>query len=370
VGRLIWNATAICTLRLDIVLWMTTRGAAANWQLYADSLLQSLPSTSSKRCQHVSFNEAFKKSRLATLPKITSKPPSYFRRHVQPHPEHQVLTSYWPAHRRGDWGLKRPLPRVNDPHIIIYDLDTQERHTPYTFATEKPRFVRRMRDFGLVLSLPFTKGTQTNYFADERLAKRPRSALAHTHPQWNRCEGGESGPWLVGLDEAKFRRYLRAVRTRRTAIHSLLTQHGLVDGKAERTEDLVQACLDLPFRAPYRTHPTAGLAYSAPGYMSSTSKGVKCDAVTMAGGLRVGRIGAGVQRKRYVAFVAGVTAKLYQTQSAQESYWSDRRIPVGLLPKEASIGHSGRLELVVARFWTPEVRKPDSEATARSSKDV
>src|SRR6202021_1775194 len=161
----------------------------------------------------------FRGSRLATIPKVTSQPPSYFTRHQQFYPQHQVISSFNSAHRRGDWGLKRPLPPVKDANIISSELDTQERQTPFTFATEKPRFIKRMTEFGLELKVPATDAQWAkapDYSLAERQSRRPRSPLEHLHPQWNRKTGAETGPWILGLSSTEFSRFLRNVSDKRS----------------------------------------------------------------------------------------------------------------------------------------------------------
>src|SRR5579859_2436543 len=249
--------------------------ARSMWQHYADTLLETLPKSSS-RCQHKSFADVFRSSRLATLPKITNDPPNYFTRHQHPYPRHQVITAFNSAHRRGDWGLKRPLPPVKDANIVIEELDTIERQTPYVFASEKPRFVRRMKEYGLVLTTPDedtenSKGHQYNL--NERVSRRKQSPLEDYHPQWNRKAGGESGPWVLGLKDKQYTQYLRDISERREELTG--TQQQDPETEAYRLRDKVRASLDVPVHQPaYKTHATAGLTYSAPGSMASTPDGV------------------------------------------------------------------------------------------------
>src|SRR5271154_6221920 len=95
------------------------------------SLLKLLPQTPSIRSTHKSFNDVFRSSRLATIQNISSQDPSFYTRHRQHHPKHQVISSFNAAHRWGDWGLKRPFPPVKAAHIIVPEFATQERQTPY-----------------------------------------------------------------------------------------------------------------------------------------------------------------------------------------------------------------------------------------------
>ena len=329
---------------------MPPRPAKADWHHFTEAVLSKSPVSSSLRSQHKSFNDIFRSSRLATIPKpLTSDPPTFYARHQQPHPQHQVLSSFNAAHQRGDWGLKRPLPPVKDAHIIVSEIDSQERQTPFTFATEKPRFIRRMREFGLVLKLPRSDAASaqgSQYWLAERRNRRPRSILEHFHPQWNRLSGIESGPWITGLSRNQFTKYLNDIASKRSEIAALRAKHGLTDDN-ERAKHLVQAYLDIPINQPqYVTHATAGLSYSAGGSMPSTPVGVKADPATMAGGLRAGRIINGKSSGTiFNALTHGVVANVENSFSSH----ADRAVPAGLIPSFASISRQGRLELSVTR---------------------
>jgi hypothetical protein len=323
---------------------VTSRGRG-DWHNYVDSVLHHLPTSASIRSQHKSFNDAFRSSRLATIPKLTSEPPNFYTRHQQYHPNHQVISSFNAAHRRGDWGLKRPLPPVRDSNIIVSELDSQERQTPFTFATEKPRFLRRMKELGLKLKVPSSDASMakvTEYCLAERQARRPHSPLEHLHPQWNRKTGAETGPWLLGMDKNAFARYLRGVRHRRPEINAARSRLGQYGNDEKRTKQLVAACLDIPLRSPpYRTHPTAGLTYSAEGLMTTPTADEQ---------LPRGRIIRNTSMRRFTgtpnALLCGIVAQLEESASRSPP---ERNVPKTLVPRSASISRSGRLEIIVSQ---------------------
>ena len=316
------------------------------------SLLQLLPQTPSIRSTHKSFNNVFRSSRLATIQNISSQDPSFYTRHRQHHPRHQVISSFNAAHRWGDWGLKRPFPLVKDAHIIVTEFDTQERQTPYTFATEKPRFVRRMREFGLILEVPIsdTRLSKTlEYRLPERQARRPRSPLQHLHPQWLRGSGNETGPRILTLSAYEFRKFLRTIEGKRAELDASRLRLGITDNQSEATKQLVQACLDLPLRKPiYQTHPTAGLSYSIKGSIPSTPAGTKSDTRTMIGGTRPGRLlklkAGPVMNTFHTALVYGIVAKVEKGQR----FSPDRSEPVALKVESANVNPFGRLELTMS----------------------
>ena len=317
-----------------------------------ESLLQLLPQSPSIRSRHKSFNDIFRSSRLASIQNISPEEPSFYNRHRQYHPKHQVISSFNAAHRWGDWGLKRPFPPVKDPHIVVTEFDTQERQTPYTFGSEKLRFVRRMQEFGLVLEVPIsdTRLSRTlEYRLPERQSRRPRSPLQHLHPQWVRGSGNETGPRILTLSAYEFRKFLRTIDGKRGELDTTRLRLGITDNQSEATKQLVQAVLDLPLHKPvYQTHPTAGLSYSTRGSLPSTPFGTKSDTRIMKGGTRPGRllkpkIGPGVSTF-HTALVYGIVAKV----EGGLKFVPDRSEAVALKVEVANVNPFGRLELIMS----------------------
>ena len=315
------------------------------------NLLELLPRSPSIHSKHKSFSDLFRCSRLASVQRLKPQIPSFFARHQQHYPTHQVISSFNAAHRRGEWGLKRPLPPVKDSHIIVSDIDSQERQTPFTFATEKSRFIRRMKELCLVLQVPPIDNTLANqmpYRLPERQSRRPRSPLDHLHPQWNRKSGNERGPQLLTLSQSVFSDFLQTAASKREDLDVIRLRLGITDNQKEATKELIQACLDLPMHKPvYQTHPTAGLTYSAKGWMPSTPNGTQSDLRTRAGGTRIGRLLRQQSRRDIFgansALVHGVVARV-------ESGWKsvpDRSRPVELQVESATVSPFGRLELTV-----------------------
>ena len=326
----------------------------ASWHRYADTVLELLPQTPSIHSKHTSFNDVFRLSRLGTMHNISNREPSYDARHAQYYPTHQVITSFNTAHRRGDWGLKRPFPPVKDPHIIVNEIESQERQTPYTFATEKPRFVRRMKEFGLVLSVPqidTNRAKTLEYRLPERQTHRVKSPLEHLHPQWNRLSGNETGPRISTLSEIEFGgKFLRSISGRRAELDAACLRLGITDRQSDAAKQLVKAILDLPLDKPaYQTHPTAGLTYSAKGSMPSSRTGTRSDAQTMAGGPREGRLIRPKSRPNslsifHIALVYGLVARVDKGRRVVP----DRSKPVALKVESACVNPFGRLEVVTS----------------------
>jgi hypothetical protein len=311
-----------------------------DWHRAADNVLGLLPDSPSVRSQHKSFADIFRGSRLAAVPKVTDEPAMYLQRHQQYFPKQQVLTSFQSAHRRGEWGLKRPLPPVKNANIIVTEIDTQERQTPYIFAAEKMRFVRKMREFGLELKVPTDDAyvaQAPDYWLSERQARRLRSPLAHLHPQWNRNTGGETGPWILGLKSRQFSQFLETVAAKRGELHAARMRLGISERQSDRAKQLVQACLDIPpFKPAYITHATAGLTYSAGGSMPSPL------AQTPP---RRGRVNRVAPLSPANILTHGIVARLENSGNMRTP---SREQPVAVHPVSATIGRSGRLEVSVS----------------------
>jgi hypothetical protein len=323
----------------------------ASWHQYANAVLELLPQTPSIRSKHKSFCDIFRSSRVASVQNISSQEPSFLTRHQQHYPQHQVISSFNAAHRRGDWGIKRPLPPVNDAHIVVNEFDSQERQTPFTFATEKPRFVRRMKEFGLILDLPITdkfRAISQQYRLSWRQLRRPRSPLEHLHPQWNRKVGNETGPRIVTLTSNEFKKFLRSASAKRTELGTARLEEGIIDEQSEVAKQLIQAYLDLPAQKPaYQTHPTAGLAYSAKGAMPTTPTGTHSDTSTVGGGRRQGRLLSNdiiAGSRSTPALVYGIVAKVDEAWKSA----ANRNEVVALTIKSASVNTFGRLELTMS----------------------
>lgn len=335
----------------------------ASWQQYANTVLELLPETPSIRSKHKSFNNVFISSRVASVQNISSQEPSFLTRHQRHYPQHQVISSFNAAHRRGDWGIKRPLPLVQDAHIIVSEFDSQERQTPFTFATEKPRFVRRMKEFGLILGLPSTdkfRASSQQYRLSWRQLHRPRSPLEHLHPQWNRKAGNETGPRIVTLAPNEFEKFLRSVSAKRAELDAARLREGINDEQSEGAKQLVQAYLDLPLQKPaYQTHPTAGLAYSAKGAMPTTPTGTHSDISIVVGGPRPGRLlspDVMAGSRSTPALVYGIVARIDEAWRSG----SNRNEVVALTVKSASVNPFGRLELTMSPLLATSITRRDN----------
>ena len=321
-----------------------------------NALLELLPRSPSINSKHSSFNDIFRSSRLGTLYNLSKKDQSYYGRHQQPHPEHQVISSYNAAHRRGEWGLKRPLPLVRDSHIVINQLDTEERQTPFYFAADKPKFVKRIQEMSIVLE-PWDKTpTREQERLREIVSRRPRSLLRDGHPQWNRSNVDESGLRLITLSANKLRAYFDTInnklnrkRFKEAQLESGKLEPGIWDESSDSFTQLVQSYLDISLDAPpFQTHPTAGLTYASKGFHPSPSARSN-DYQTWFGAPRLGRC-QGLKKpgnEGEAVLVHGIAARV--KRGSPLIY--DRKERVRVKVESAQINPFGQLEVTVSTPW-------------------
>jgi Mitochondrial ribosomal protein subunit len=327
------------------------------------SIFKSLPETPPCRNRHHSFTDVFRSSRLASVQHLDDYVPPFKARHAQLYPLRQVISSFNAAQRRGDWGLKRPLPQVNNANINVHNIDSQDREAPFTFATEKARFVERMTELGLVLEVPaldITAAKPGTYHLEQRQARRQVSPLEHLHPQWTRPSGTETGPRVLTLPSKKYKRYLRNVSHGRPEFEAMLAKYNIRDfqitsttakeaareKEMARAKQLVRAHLDLASSKPtYKTHPTAGLVYMTKGYMPSTTDGTKSNARTMVGkGRKIADWTALLDPPSALVLFHGTVASMNKKLDDVP----DRDEPVDMRVTSATVSREGRLEIAVA----------------------
>lgn len=154
--------------------------------------------------------------------------------------------------------------------------------------------------------------------------------------------GNESGPNILKLNERDFNKFLHNILRRRKEINEALKSI-----KGEKHEDTIKqvilAVLDIPTNRPvFRTHPTAGLVYSANGYMASTPNGPQANMENAHPGRMIPQYG-GREGSIRRALVYGIVGKMVEVPNQVPS----RRQPVALRLKSANVNPFGRLEIVL-----------------------
>ncbi|KAF8330071.1 uncharacterized protein EI90DRAFT_3289954 [Cantharellus anzutake] len=102
-------------------------------------------------------------ARLLRQSKFASYDPSIY----------QVYTSYGGHVHRGDFGLKRPLPRLarqRNPNILISNIDTPEYQTEWRDAEDEVRRVERTEELGGPMFTSPSRWTEKTYFYPDQWA--------------------------------------------------------------------------------------------------------------------------------------------------------------------------------------------------------
>ncbi|USW54844.1 hypothetical protein Slin15195_G081630 [Septoria linicola] len=159
-----------------------------------------------------------------------------------PYPTHQAIATPASSHFRGDWGLKRPIPRKTTarsttPVIRVRAQDNTQHITDFESAADHVLTESKWRQMGIPL---MNKEPRTTYSGDraspqsvyddnlditdpeaaqrdapQMTAARTRGAPAsveRTNQRWK-----FEGPWIPGMQEGEFDEYISGKLTKRKA---------------------------------------------------------------------------------------------------------------------------------------------------------
>ncbi|KAL1889303.1 hypothetical protein Sste5346_008958 [Sporothrix stenoceras] len=175
-------------------------------------------------------------------------------RATQPFPTLQAIGSPKSSRSRGDWGLKRPMPRQAsnakvDPVIRVYELDTVESVTDYARATDHHMALQRWQ----TLNTPITSQTdaeQKQHIAGKSVFEEAADII-HIDPTKRHTAEDKrwkfGGPWLAGVPEGSFQNYLKKnVRTRRPEFREFLRTQLAADKNAAAVADAIDRGSERP----------------------------------------------------------------------------------------------------------------------------
>jgi hypothetical protein len=264
-------------------------------------------------------------SRLFSLPSPLPKPASNFTATANfesdtatlPYPTQQTIETTASSLGRGDWGLKRPLPRqstyakTTTPMLRIHQIDSIDHITDFDSAADHTLTLRKWQEMNLPVSMapPRHRASRTEppvSAFESDIDNTVRSGRGTSQGRWK-----FKGPWLAGKTEGEFKDYTeKKVKRRKLAFRQFLRQRlverttarmratsiesgediqsGIVEisdnhfetyikelrQHEEKLNALVEEFLDLPSaahtsgkmtsynqRGPPTTHPSAGLSY-------------------------------------------------------------------------------------------------------------
>jgi hypothetical protein len=202
-------------------------------------------------------------SRMFAIPASIPAPPESAvgsrgsRTRTLAYPTHQIITTSNVARKRGDWGLKRPLParattKATFAMLRVNEIDSIEGITDYSSASDHGITLKKFEQLHLPVTVPETRSgftrdsvrTHKSVFEEDGDVTDldPKERIDKIDKRWK-----FNGPWLAGMGHGDFNQWIeRTVRPRRAEFREFL-KNKLV---AEINNDKQQKALDAGEPAP------------------------------------------------------------------------------------------------------------------------
>ncbi|KAK1999063.1 hypothetical protein LX36DRAFT_655872 [Colletotrichum falcatum] len=176
-----------------------------------------------------------------------------------PFPTHQSITTTEASRVLGDWGFKRSLPlrpttKSSTPVVRIKQIDCFENVTDYSSAADHTLSLQKFQELNVPVTLPGNNRSRLgglnvgakSVFEDDGDFTYIGPGRENEEKRWK-----FKGPWLAGLTEGEFNRFLRkSVRNKRDAFRDFLRKRIA----AELTAAKHQKALDAGERIPPQVH--------------------------------------------------------------------------------------------------------------------
>jgi hypothetical protein len=184
---------------------------------------------------------------MFSLPKAIPPPPGDFQAATsyrsdtatQAFPTLQTVTAPEDFRQRGDWGFKRNFPlrstaRTSTPYLRVKHVDTIEHVTDFASAADHTLSLEKWQEMNIAITLPhYIPDTPT--FTVSNMDTKPGSVFEDKHDftaldSDKKIQAGQmrwkyEGPWLAGLTEGEFQKYIRkVVRPRKTEFRQYLRE--------------------------------------------------------------------------------------------------------------------------------------------------
>ena len=194
-------------------------------------------------------------SRLFSLPPPIPKPVTDFTATANfdsdtatlPYPTQAAIETTESSLRRGDWGLKRPLPRqstyaqTTTPILRIHNIDSVDHITDFDSAADHALNLRKWQEMNLPVSMPLARTKASRM-------EPPVSAFESDVDNTERCGQGSGqgrwkykGPWLAGKTEGDFKEYVeKKVKRRKFEFRQFLRQRLVERMTAARREEVIE----------------------------------------------------------------------------------------------------------------------------------
>ncbi|GAB7354304.1 hypothetical protein MBLNU459_g4824t1 [Dothideomycetes sp. NU459] len=170
-----------------------------------------------------------------------------------PYPTHQAISTPSSSKHRGDWGLKRPLPSrqiaASAPHLRVRQLDNLNHITDFASAADHTQTLAKWQELGVPMSHHQGQNSVSGNARLQRNISAFEEELDHTSLGHGMRDGDMSparamqlrstsdlpagrtrrwkteGPWVSGLTEGDFERFLQTtVRRHRDGFVRFLEQ--------------------------------------------------------------------------------------------------------------------------------------------------
>lgn len=199
-------------------------------------------------------------SRLFSLPSPLPKPASNFTATANfesdtatlPYPTQPTIETTASSLGRGDWGLKRPLPRkstyakTTTPMLRIHNIDSIDHITDFDSAADHTLTLRKWQEMNLPVSvaLPRKRASRTEppvSAFESDIDNTERSGRDKSQGRWK-----YKGPWLAGKTEGEFKEYMdKKVKRRKLEFGQFLRQRLVERMTAERRTTAIESGEDI-----------------------------------------------------------------------------------------------------------------------------
>ena len=195
-------------------------------------------------------------SRLFSLPPPLPKPASDFTATANfdsdtatlPYPTQPAIVTTASSLGRGDWGLKRPLPRqstyekTTTPILRIHKIDSIDHITDYDSAADHALNLEKWQEMDLPVSMPIfrIRASRTEppvSTFESNIDNTEGSGQSPSHGRWK-----YKGPWLAGKTEGDFKVYVeKKVKRRKFEFRDFLRQRLAERMTIERREAAIES---------------------------------------------------------------------------------------------------------------------------------
>ncbi|KAK0715306.1 mitochondrial ribosomal protein MRP51 [Lasiosphaeris hirsuta] len=160
---------------------------------------------------------------------------------TQSFPTHQIITTLASSRRRGDWGLKRPLPlwtttKSTNAMLRVKQIDTIEDITDFSSATDQGLTLRKFQELHIPLTMPAENTPFDSPRASASSMNLPKRSVFEKDSDFTTLDSVNKtalkdkrwrfqGPWLAGMEPGQFAKWVaKRVRPRRPEFREFLKQ--------------------------------------------------------------------------------------------------------------------------------------------------